>query len=295
MAGDGTADDALFRLWQDGARAFASLAAGMAPGEDSSAARPAAGTAAGAWAQAGHVYDAWSRFLDALAAAHAERAAGPGASPFDPAGWLRGEGDGGMADLWRWLEGPGFADMLSEERRLLREGGEWIRFMAALEQFRAIVAEGWLRAFRSFAERLAADEDAPEAATVADDAAGGAAGNTAGDDAPGQGAGAAAWDRLMAHWRAAADAEVARLQSSEAYLSAQRDLLDTGLALRASLRARAEGLAEFLGLPTRAELDDVHESLHALRREIRSLRRDMARPDTARPDTARPDAAGGAG
>ncbi|MEM6358424.1 MAG: poly(R)-hydroxyalkanoic acid synthase subunit PhaE, partial [Pseudomonadota bacterium] len=130
-------------------------------------------------------------------------------------------------------------------------------------QFRMLVAEGWLRAFRSFAENLAADDGAPEPPGPVAEAAGGAA----------EARDAAAWDRLVAHWRRAADAEMARLQSSEAYLNAQRDLLDAGLALRASLRARAERMAAFLGLPTRAELDDVHAELHALRREMRAMRR----------------------
>ncbi|MEO1721852.1 MAG: poly(R)-hydroxyalkanoic acid synthase subunit PhaE [Pseudomonadota bacterium] len=260
MAGDSTADDTLFRLWRDGAKAFSALAAGFDAGDE-----PGAGARAtrGAWAQAGATFEAWSRFLEAMAEAHEARAGRAGASPFDPAGWLRGAGDGGMADLWRWLEGPDFADIFGEERRLLREGREWLRFTAALEQFRMLVAEGWLRAFRSFAENLAADDGAPEPPGPLAEAAGGA---TEARDA-------AAWDRLVAHWRRAADAEMARLQSSEAYLNAQRDLLDAGLALRASLRARAERMAAFLGLPTRAELDDVHAELHALRREMRAMKR----------------------
>ncbi|MEM7497748.1 MAG: poly(R)-hydroxyalkanoic acid synthase subunit PhaE [Pseudomonadota bacterium] len=274
MAGDGAADDTLFRLWRDGARAFAALAEGFDGGGDGGSepgAGPGAKAARGAWVQAGATFEAWSRFLEALAAAHEARAAGPGASPFDPAGWMRGAGEGGMADLWRWFEGPEFADIFGEERRLIREGREWLRFAAALEQFRMIVAEGWLRAFRRFAESLAADDGAPEPPGPLAEATGSTA----------EARDAAAWDRLVAHWRRAADAEMARLQTSETYLAAQRDLLDAGLALRARLRARAERMAAFLGLPTRAELDDVHAELHALRREMRAMKR------------GRPDAGGG--
>ncbi|MEL6765556.1 MAG: poly(R)-hydroxyalkanoic acid synthase subunit PhaE [Pseudomonadota bacterium] len=260
MAGDSAADDTLFRLWRDGARAFSALAEGFGPDQAEGA---GARVARGAWAQAGATFEAWSRFLDALAEAHSARSASPGASPFDPAGWLRGAGEGGMADLWRWLEGPDFADIMGEERRLIREGREWVRFAAALEQFRMLVAEGWLRAFRRFAESLGADDGAPEPPGPLAEATGSEA----------EARDAAAWDRLVAHWRRAADAEMARLQTSEAYLAAQRDLLDAGLALRASLRARAERMAAFLGLPTRAELDDVHAELHALRREMRALKR----------------------
>ncbi|MEL7174282.1 MAG: hypothetical protein AAFN05_15130, partial [Pseudomonadota bacterium] len=88
MAGDSAADDTLFRLWRDGARAFSTLAegfeAGMGAGDGDGA---GARAARGAWTQAGATFEAWSRFLEALAEAHEARASSPGASPFDPAGW----------------------------------------------------------------------------------------------------------------------------------------------------------------------------------------------------------------
>ncbi|MEM6678629.1 MAG: poly(R)-hydroxyalkanoic acid synthase subunit PhaE [Pseudomonadota bacterium] len=262
MTADGDAEARLYGLWRDGARAFAALAAGMesASGAD---ARGDAGADASAWRLAARVFDGWRHFVDAIAAAHAARAGAESApsSPFDPAGWLRGDGAGGMADLWRWLEGPAFADLRGEERRLLRETREFIAFNAALEHFRLVVAGGWLRAFRAFAERLAGDD--PETRPT----------DPPGDTAAGPALGGTAWDRLTAHWRVAADAEFARVQASDPYLAAQRDLLDAGLALRASLRERAETTAAFLGLPTRAEFDDLAATVHALRREVRALRR----------------------
>ena len=86
------------------------------------------------------MHKAWARFSDAFAAAAADKRPGPGASPLDPAGWLRPEGQGGMADLWRWIEGPDLADIFREERAAIRATREWIAFAAALEQFRAVVA-----------------------------------------------------------------------------------------------------------------------------------------------------------
>jgi hypothetical protein len=259
MADRDPGEDTLFRLWREGARVFADLAA--------AAARPG-GEGEDAWTRSRALSDAWVGFLEALAAAAGARAARPGASPFDPAGWMRAPGEGGMADLWRWLEGPEFADLFGEERRLIRETGEWARFATALEQYRLVMAEGWLRAFRRFAEGLAEAK--------------------AGQATEG---GEAAVDRLVALWRAAADEEMARLQASEAYLAAQRDLLAAHLALRASLRARAERMAEFLGLPTRAEVDDLAETVHALGREVRRLRRRAGEDAAGR--RAGEDAAGG--
>ncbi|MDT8342883.1 MAG: poly(R)-hydroxyalkanoic acid synthase subunit PhaE [Thermohalobaculum sp.] len=235
MSDGGGAEGDLFRLWLEGARAFAD-------------AGPAAGAA---WPRAEAMHKAWTRFAEAFAAAHADRAAGPGASPLDPAGWLRPEGQGGMADLWRWFEGPELADILREERTAIRATREWIAFSAALEQFRAVVAEGWMRAFKGFVERLSADLAAAREAKRPDPD----------------------WHAMTALWREVADAEMARTHRSAAFLAAQRDLIEAQIAVRQTLRARIDRLAGFLGLPTRAELDDLHETVHALRRELRALRR----------------------
>lgn len=184
----------------------------------------------------------WTRFAEAFAEAHAARAGGAGGSPFDPAGWLRAAGDGGMADLWRWLEGPGFADLFVEERAAIRASREWIAFAAAWQQYARVMGEGWLRAMRRFTERLAAEPGVEGPAATA-------------------------------LWQEIADAEIAATQASPAGVAAQADLIAAGQGLREILRARVERVAAALGLPTRAELDDVHRQLHAISRELRALRR----------------------
>jgi hypothetical protein len=235
MSDGGGADGDLFRLWLDGVRAFADR-------------DPASGTI---WQRAEALHGAWARFAEAFGEAHAGRQARPGASPFDPAGWLRPEGEGGMADLWRWFEGPELADILREERAAIRETREWLAFTAALNQFRAVVAEGWMRAFKAFVERLSAelararDEERPDPD----------------------------WSEMTAIWRRVADAEMAKTHRSEAFLAAQRDLIEAQIAVRETLRRKIDRIAGFLGLPTRAELDDLHETVHALRRELRELKR----------------------
>ncbi|MEM6972634.1 MAG: poly(R)-hydroxyalkanoic acid synthase subunit PhaE [Pseudomonadota bacterium] len=260
MSAEDHAEELMGRLWREGARAFAAMAAAAASGSEGGGGAP----------RLDALWDGWTQFLDAMAKARAESAEAGDASPFDPAGWLRGPGDGGMADLWRWLEGPGFADVLSEERRLIRETREFLQYRAALEQYRAVMGQAWLRTFRAFAERLARDEDAGAADPRDDDLATGerAAAGAAGDAAP-------SWERLVALWREAADGEMAEVQASDAYVAANRDLASAHLALSASIRARVERLAEALGLPTRAEVDDLAAGMHAMEREIRTLKRQL--------------------
>ncbi|MEL6197318.1 MAG: poly(R)-hydroxyalkanoic acid synthase subunit PhaE, partial [Pseudomonadota bacterium] len=160
-----------------------------------------------------------------------------------------------------------------EERRAVRESAEWARYAAAFEQYRAVMAQGWMRAFQRFAESLAAHEQA--------------LGEEADQEAQ-NGKPRTAWDAMLDLWRVAADEELARVQASDAYMAAQRDLMAAHLAVRASLRARAERLAAFLGLPTRAEVDDLAQTVNALRREMAAMRR-AARREAA---SSEADAAG---
>jgi len=64
-----------------------------------------------------------------------------------------------------------------------------------------------------------------------------------------------------------------RTYRSDGFLTAQRQLVEAWLALRARLRARIERFSDLLGIPTRREVDDLHETVAELRREIRALKR----------------------
>jgi len=236
-----------FRLWLEGNRALFESGGGPL------------------WAQAERVFRDWSRFAEAFAAADAGRRTAEGASPFDPAGWLRPAGGGGMADLLRWLEGPTFAGPAGEGAEWVRGTREWLAYLAAVEQMKAGLAEGWRAAFRAFVERFAAEDRAAR---------------EAGRPAPG-------WDRMRAVWSEVASAEMAATYRKPACLAAQRDLIRAETELRASLRGRVERVATELGLPTRAELDDLSETVHAMGRELRRMR--------AGARAARPGPGGGAG
>ena len=60
-------------------------------------------------------------------------------------------------------------------------------------------------------------------------------------------------------------------QRSDEFLAAQRDLIRTRLDCSAFLRGRIGRIAEMLGLPTRAEVDDLHQTIHGLKRDLRAL------------------------
>lgn len=235
MAEGSSGEGDLFRLWLEGTRAFLNADA----------------EAGGLWPRCQELFAAWSRFASDLGVA--EGRAGDGAGPFDPAGWMRAEGDGGMADLWRWFEGPDLAIGFESFRRSLRESREWMAYATAVENMRRVTAEGWMRAFRRFVDALSQRMDEAR---------------KAGGDTPD-------WRAMQVLWREIADQELATMQRSETFLAAQRDLIREQIAVRRLLRGRVEEMARLIGLPTRAELDDLHRVVDGLRREVEALRRRM--------------------
>ena len=163
-----------------------------------------------------------------------------GARAFDPGLWTSAGIDPEM-DAW-WAAGP--ADPVSEA---LTATGEWLAWSAAMERLRAAVAPAWFAAFRRFCE-IAAEGHAP-----------------VGD-----------WAALTRLWADLAERELASARRSDAWLSAQRDLVRAGAALRDHARRTVEQIAKPFGLPTRSELDRIHDALAEMRTEQRRLRRDLA-------------------
>ena len=189
------------------------------------------------------MFDAWGRFARTWAEAAGSAGATPG-GPFDPSGWMDAGGSGGWGDLWRWFGAAEGGDPWQAGRTALRASAEWAAYVKALDRYNAVMAAAWMKAFARFSEGL------PEAA----------------------GAEPPDWPALQARWQAAADAEMAAAQGSEDFLDAQRELIRARLACAALLRARIEGLAQILGLPSRAEIDSLHETVHRQGRELRELR-----------------------
>ncbi len=192
------------------------------------------------------LFSAWNRFARTYAEASGAVPGDATGGPFDPVGWLDAAGGGGFGDLWRWFGASEGADPWREERDALTASRQWLAYTAALERYRAVMSAAWLAAFKRFAEGLAGDS--------------------------GSGGELPAWEVIEARWQEAAGAELAAAQGSEDFLAAQRDLIRARLDCSALLRGRIERIAGMLGLPSRAELDDLHQTVHGLKRELRALR-----------------------
>lgn len=191
------------------------------------------------WERAEELFRAWCRLLESFGPTAASTAA-----PFDPSEWLRPADSAGMGLLAGWLGGGAPTGAASAE-----PAAEWRDYREALERHRAITGAAWLAAFRAFAEESRrAERDAKRLGGEPPD-----------------------WPTLVALWQEIADREFAAVQRSDDYLAAQATLMRAALAARARARAEVEAVAEALGLPTRAEVDDLTAEVAELRRALARL------------------------
>ena len=163
----------------------------------------------------------------------------------DPRAWLAGIGE--MDEfLSRMAEGPRFADLWDVERRYASVFQAWMVMRRRSLEHNAVTLEAWLRAARRYAEQIG-KSDKPETDAKA----------------------------LLDRWIEVANRELIETQRSEPYLRTQAALIRASTDLKMAQAELAEYYGERLGFPTRKELDDVHRTVTELRREVRSLRRQL--------------------
>jgi poly[(R)-3-hydroxyalkanoate] polymerase subunit PhaE len=168
----------------------------------------------------------------------------------DPRQWL-GVGGAALEQPFETVLGlPRLADVPELDRKLLRLMQAWTAVAQRGAEYGAVVSQIWVGAYADFVQALQA---------------------AAADGKP-----ARSGRELLDRWTATVNERLLKAQRSERFLEAQRRLLDAMLTSRQAERDLVEIGAKAADLPTRAELDDVHKTLHAVKRELRALRRELA-------------------
>jgi hypothetical protein len=155
--------------------------------------------------------------------------------------------DGSVARL---QEGPQLADVGQVERKFAAVYSAIVALSQRSLEHQVVMTNAWARAANTFMNRPSAGTEAKK--TFAD-----------------------SWRGLTFDWIGTANDELIATQRSEAYLSSQRNLLKASTDLRLARQELAAFYGEMFGLPTRAEIDDVHKTVTELRREIRALKRSV--------------------
>jgi polyhydroxyalkanoate synthase subunit PhaE len=157
----------------------------------------------------------------------------------------------------RMTEGPRLADVGGLERQMAELIDLYVAVQTATRAYETVVAGAWAKANQRFAE------DIPQRARA--------------------GKGLRPGKEALEAWMDIANQTLVETHRSAEFLTAQRDLLRTGMDFLLAERELFEQLAEPVGLPTRTEIDEVHRSVLDLKRRVRELERKGAlQPDGAR-------------
>jgi class III poly(R)-hydroxyalkanoic acid synthase PhaE subunit len=148
---------------------------------------------------------------------------------------------------------PRLADVPELDRKLVALMKAWTNVAQRGAEYGAVVSQVWVSAYADFVQALQA---------------------SAAEGKP-----ARSGRELLDRWTATVNERLLRAQRSDQFLEAQRRLLDAMLTSRAAERELVEIGAKAADMPTRAEIDDVHKTLHAVKRELRALQRKLASAD----------------
>jgi polyhydroxyalkanoate synthase subunit PhaE len=181
---------------------------------------------------------------------------------FDPRQWMNAVGvlDGTVRQL---SEGPKFADFGQMEGKFIALISAWSELRVASLEYQTHLLGAWTRAATEFAGKL--------------------------NEAAGKGT-MGSRSELVALWVETANRHLLETQALPAFLDSQRKLLRASTALRLAQQDLTDQYAEFFGLPTRPEIDDLTRAVTDLRREIRAARRARQKPTRfrRRPSSPKP-------
>jgi hypothetical protein len=152
----------------------------------------------------------------------------------------------------KMAQGPRLADVWDIDRKLALVFGAWVEMRQRLEAYNAVAATPWSEASKRYFEKMSAAGSGEVSAS--------------------------SWREGFAKWSEISNEELIRNQRSDAFLRAQKELLQAGLQLRSRQDDVAETVSNLFGLPTRKDFDDVTRQLTELRREVRALKREQQEP-----------------
>ncbi|MEM7393976.1 MAG: poly(R)-hydroxyalkanoic acid synthase subunit PhaE, partial [Verrucomicrobiota bacterium] len=150
--------------------------------------------------------------------------------------------------IQKLVEGPEFADIGSLEKMGLKATREWINLRQASADYRMITVKAWTRAFETFSKDMMSNRELWNQGPKA----------------------------VLNHWLEIANEELIRTQRTTEFLEAQRRLLRAGVDYRLREREMVEVWCDTHSIPTRTEVDDLHDTVYTLRHEVRALKKELA-------------------
>lgn len=157
---------------------------------------------------------------------------------------LAGGGEVGNT-IRRMTEGPRFADIGAAEHRMAKLMELWISVQTAARTYESVVAGAWMTTNQRFARDISSRSNTETQVEGSKQA--------------------------LRLWLEIANQTLIETHRSPEFLEAQQKLLRQGMEFLLAEREFVETLVEPAGLPTRTELDEVHNTVLGLKRRVRAL------------------------
>ena len=149
------------------------------------------------------------------------------------------------AAIERMAQGPQLADVWDFDRKLALAFGAWIDLRTRLASYNAVASAPWTEASRQFLEAMSKSKTE-----------------------------SLGWRDMFAKWAEISNQELIKNQRTDAFLKAQKELLQAALQYRSRQNDVSDAISALFDLPTRRDFDEVTRQLTELRREVRALRRE---------------------
>jgi len=149
---------------------------------------------------------------------------------------------------------PDFADAGIYEKKLLRINKAWQECQVASTEYHAILSGTWAEAFKEYTSQLSKYKDQEIIQPK----------------------------ELLQQWLNIANELLIDMQRSDLFLKAQNKLMEAHTKLKLQQKEMTESWCEAMMIPSRSEVDDLHRIVHNLRRQVRSLKRQLDHEQTVK-------------
>lgn len=149
----------------------------------------------------------------------------------------------------RLLQSPGLGYTRELEEKIRRGFEAWLEFQQVSFEYQTLIIETWVRAFEQLLQQTAALTQ--------------------------QGEPLAGVRPLLNLWSSIADSVFKDVFRSEKYIQVQGRLINAAMAYRVKQREIMEVILTINDLPTRSELDEAHQLIYALRKEVKALKKQI--------------------
>jgi len=148
------------------------------------------------------------------------------------------------------LNAPQFADIGSFENRMMQIMNDSSALRKASAEYQSLISASWSKAFSDYMDEATELFDKPLDVSEA--------GKSAKD--------------MIDQWLKIANEKLLDTQRSPEFLDAQKQLFKAATQCKEQQNDMVESWCEYAGLPSRAEVDDLHKKVHELTREVRKLK-----------------------